>query len=64
MSDQYNDIIIQSLAAHEFLYTGKANLKLSNMEDWFALHVGAFSNFYAYLATITFDQRQPCLTKR
>ena len=47
-SDQYLDLLKQSYDNYFTNFTGKVNLKLANIEDWYSAHVNPLANTFNY----------------
>jgi len=47
-SDQYVDLLKQNYSTYFTNFTGKINLQLSNIEDWYSVHVNPLQNTFNY----------------
>jgi len=47
-SDQYLDLLKQNYSNYFSNFTGKVNLKLANIEDWYSAHVNPLHNTFNY----------------
>lgn len=62
LSEKYVELLNNNYNKFSINFTGKANLKMSNVEDWYNVHIIPVDNFYNFYFLIKNDIKNSHLT--